>query len=181
MKSSNTGLWVALIAVAIIAIGGYMYPHVQQAIQQVGGVSNYDTLGLSGLQVGTGCNNSFGSCTGTTIARINTGQCFIKPYATTIAASSTAVVDCQATAAVGSITGTTAALAGVTLGDNVVATLSTTTAGVAAASGGIVITGASASTTAGYITETISNLSGTTFTWPVNAAASGTESYIVTK
>jgi hypothetical protein len=120
---------------------------------------------------------------GTNIDRLNTGTCYIKAYATTIAATSSAVVDCQATAAV-SASGI-GALAGVTFGDAVAAQLSTTTAlgapiGVATPRmGGLVIRGASASSTAGVITLLIGNETGDTYTWPLTGSATGTASYIV--
>src|SRR3990167_5299160 len=40
------------------------------------------------------------SSTGDTITRLNTGTCYLRPRATTIAATTTATVECQATAAV---------------------------------------------------------------------------------
>lgn len=113
---------------------------------------------------------------GTAIARVNTGTCYIKAYATTIAATSSAEVDCQATAAV-SASGI-APLTGITFGDAVSATLSTTTAGSVV--GGLAITGVSASTTAGYISIRIVNLTGGTYTWPTTGSATGTATYIVT-
>lgn len=128
------------------------------------------TVGYSGT-----LNEGNVTRTGTTFTRLNGGTCYIKAYATTIAASSTAQVDCQATAAV-SANGI-AALTGVTFGDSVIATLATSTAGTA--SNGLVITGASASSTAGYVTLYISNLTGTTFTWPVTGTATGTVHYFV--
>jgi hypothetical protein len=120
------------------------------------------------------------SSTGTTLNRINAGTCYVLPYATTIAASTTAAVDCQATALIYNTNTTRAvALAGVTAGDNVVANFATSTA--ASTFGSISISGASASTTPGYITLLVENLTGTTYTWPVTGTASGTASYIVTK
>lgn len=120
-----------------------------------------------GVKVGT---------SGTTVTRINTGTCYIKAYATTIAATSTASVDCQATAAV-SASGISA-LTGVTSGDVVSVNLATSTAGTTF--GGLILAGASASTTDGYITLRLTNLTGTTYTWPVTGTASGTATYIVT-
>lgn len=120
--------------------------------------------------------------TGTAISRINTGTCYIQAYATTIAASSTVAVDCQATAAVGGITtANDVALTGVTFGDFVVGNLSTTTAAAGGAFMGIIANGVSASTTAGYLSVRITNLSGTTFTWPTTGTATGTISYFVAK
>ena len=111
---------------------------------------------------------------GTAITRVNTGTCFIKAYSATISATSTAQVDCQATQ---NDSSAISALAGVTYGDNVIATLGTSTAGTL---GGLVLEGAAASSTSGYLTLYIANLTGTTYTWSTTAAATGTASYIVT-
>ena len=115
--------------------------------------------------------------TGTYFTRMNGGTCYIRPYAATIAATTTAKVDCQGTAAWSA--SSMSALPGVTVNDNVVLTLSTTTAGTV--TNGIIATGASASTTAGYIELTISNATGATYTWPVTGVASGTAGYIIVK
>ena len=116
---------------------------------------------------------------GTAINRVNTGTCYILPYATTIAATTTAQVDCQGTAAIGTTnTGKATALAGVSPGDFAVANLSSTTIGNAF--NGLVIDEVVSSSTAGYLTFVITNNTGGTFTWPVNSTASGTASYIVT-
>lgn len=114
---------------------------------------------------------------GTAMTRVNTGTCYIKAYAATIAASSTATVDCQATAVVDP--SGASALTGVTMGDSVALTLSTTTAGTLYM--GLQVAGASASTTSGYITVRLTNMLGSTFTWPIGTAATGTATYIVTK
>lgn len=171
MNESN--FWKGVAAVAlVIAVIGCFTPVGQKAITQVlGGVSNYDTVGASALQVGSGCNDSYKTCLGTKINGINVGQCIIYPYSTTIVASSTAVVDCQA----GTI-GTLVPLTGVSPGDNVQMTLASTTSSVF---GGIVLNGASASSTPGYITLRVSNFTGTTFTW--TAAATTSENYISTR
>lgn len=38
----TTWLWVALIAVAIIAIGGYVYPQVKEAVHSLGAAATCD-------------------------------------------------------------------------------------------------------------------------------------------
>lgn len=165
---------LALVFAIIGLVGGHQSGH------SVGGVSNYDTLAVTGLKVGSGCNDSFTTCTGTSIARINAGVCYLRPYATTIAASTTAKVDCQATILWNAGVAAPTALTGVTLNDNVVAELSTTTAGTV--SDGLSIIGASASSTSGYIELYISNNTGGIYTWPsTSGLASGTASYIVTR
>lgn len=113
---------------------------------------------------------------GTALNRLNTGTCYLAPYATTITASTSASVDCQATA--GWSASGTSALTGVTSGDFVQVRLSTTTA--KATVNGLYVIGASASTTAGHIELLVSNLTGTTFTWPLVGSATGTASYLVT-
>ncbi len=132
----------------------------------VGGLSERDIQAVS-LKVGP---------TGTKVNQTNSGFCYIQAYAATIAASSTAAVDCQARAAVGGLTtASTTALAGVKFGDSVTANLSTTTAGSTFM--GLQLIGVSASTTAGYISFRVANLTGTTFTWPTSGVATGTASY----
>lgn len=108
------------------------------------------------------------SSTGTQVNRVNFGTCYVQASATTIAASSTATVDCQA-----SQTGGNTALTGITAGDTVIAQFASTTPTTI---DGIMINGASASTTAGFITMVVSNMTGTTFTW---TAAASTTNYIV--
>lgn len=168
---TNKKVLVALVVVALIAIGGYFKkPQVQQIVGAASGTfhSNVEEF-ASGLRIGV---------TGTVNKQQNVGLCYIYPYAATIFASSTVQVDCQATAA-GGTAGAIAALTGVQANDFVLATLSTTTQGtVAIGTGGLVLAGASASTTAGYVTLRITNLTGTAFTWPTTGNASGTAYYI---
>lgn len=113
---------------------------------------------------------------GTAFARVNGGTCFIRPYAATIAATSTAQVDCQGTGAWGA--NGASALTGVSFGDSVTATLGTSTSGTTLA--GLNVNAAEASSTAGFIVLYIRNLTGTTFTWPLTGTASGTAHYVAT-
>ena len=110
----------------------------------------------------------------TSIAQVNHGTCYLRPRAATIAASSTALVECQGTAAWDA--SGVSALTGVDTGDTFQVILSTTTA--TETGRGIRITGAAASSTAGYIMLTIANSTGNTHTWPTSGSASGTASYI---
>lgn len=119
---------------------------------------------------------------GTVFSSENTGVCFIQPYATTIAASSTALVDCQGTAAVGTTnTGKDTALPGIVQGGFSEGTLGTTTASQNGSSisafGGLILLGVSASTTPGYLQLLLLNQFGTTFTWPLVGTASGSMKY----
>lgn len=167
--------WIALVALVCAIIG--IYTPVGQTVVGVVGTRFPNGVSIGTVAATQGKFNIGNS--GTAVANLNMGTCYIKPYATTITASSTAIVDCQGTAAVGSITGVTSALTGVTLGDFVQIMLSTTTAGTSANQGELIVAGASASTTAGYITLTLYNATGGTYTWGANqTAASGTASYI---
>lgn len=189
-KSSVLG-WVAIVialiaCIAAFAVGGgtvpsqnagengTRYPHgltTGYSATAPGGVAPTDgklTIGVSGLP----------------IANLSQGTCYLQPYATTIAASSTATVDCQGFAAVGSTApaaASTSALTGVTLGDNILASFATSTSASTTAPG-LVILGASASTTAGYITLRVYNLTGAVYSYinnqGVGAIASGTVNYL---
>lgn len=114
---------------------------------------------------------------GTALSRVNSGTCFLRPYAATIVASTTALVDCQATAAWNA--SAPSALTGITAGDSCQLTLSTSTAGTTFL--GVQSGGASASTTAGYIQINVNNGTGGTFTWPTTGTASGTAAYLCTR
>lgn len=174
------------------AVGGLLAENYMPYVMYNGGYNSAKDLTISGVTTLSGATSLTSTLTvgssGTALNRVNTGICYLRPTASTIAASSTQLVDCQGTAAVKNPSGTAgsvaSALPGVTLGDFVQVTLSTTTGlgGTTAGSfiGGLSLLGASASTTAGYINLIIANLSGTIFTWPVAGAASGTASYLVT-
>lgn len=183
----NTGL-IACLFVSVLLVGG----NNQSAISpdnSLGGAGG--TRFPHGVSVGTntlptGSGFLIGT-TGTEITRFNSGTCYFNPTATTMAASTTVDIDCQATAAVGVPNSLTAsALTGVTSGDKIQITLSTSTAAyngtTATTGGGLIVVGASASTTPGYIRLRLFNAMGTTYTYPVQAVggvnASGTASYI---
>lgn len=158
--SSDKKLWVAVVVVAIIAISGVFLPQVRQRLGVNAGLDF-----INGLRVGPTPN--------TQINELNVGICYIRPYAATIAATSTALVDCQATAAWDA--NGMSALTGIAYGDWVNVTLASTTSSTF---GGVHVSGASASSTAGYIQLRLSNLTGAAFTWPTSGTASGTASYI---
>lgn len=165
---------VALIMSTI----GIFTPAGRVATSKLGSaITNYTGIGVPILQVGSGCGDANTSCTGTQLNQFNFGTCYIKPYATTIVASSTAVVDCQATALVGQ--NGISPLTGIVAGQVVQAELATSTAGTTFL--GLTVDAVSASTTSGYIQITIANLTGTTFTWPTSGTASGTATYIATR
>lgn len=178
---NKRNLIIGLVVVLVIAIIGLYF--FRNSGGKVGAAitSNLPSMGLANLAVGSGCDTSYGTCTGTNLNRVNAGTCYLAPYATTIAATTTSAVDCQGTLAwnASSADGRTA-LTGVTFGDSVIAMLSTTTAKLGNPLG-LILAGASASTTAGHIELQIRNNTGTTFTWStVLGTASGTVSYLVT-
>ncbi len=116
---------------------------------------------------------------GTALSRINSGTCYIQPYATTIAATSSVTVDCQGAQGTGGVTtARDTALTGVTPGDAVVVMLGSSTASTLY--GGLDLVSATASTSAGYISLQLFNQTGGTYTWSITANASGTASYIAT-
>lgn len=127
---------------------------------------------------GSAIFDSLGRLTGNT-----QGTCYILAYATTIAASTTAAVDCQGTAAIGTTNTTNAtALTGVTSASRIPGiNMATSTAKSAGTYGSIEIVGASASTTSGFITLIVQNNTGTTFTWPTTGTATGTVYYLQTR
>ena len=187
MNLKNIGIGVVVVLALLF---GYLYFTSASSpfgSANVTGPIYYQTVGFQqGAAFGTRNQSYFSNTgaltigsTGTAVNRVNTGTCYILPYATTIVASSSASVDCQGTAKIGTTnTGKATALVGVVAGDTVIASLSSTTIG--SAFGGIDIIQAVASTTNGYLTFVVRNMTGTTFTWPVNSTASGTASYIVT-
>lgn len=196
MKTSSK-VGIAVVVIAIIAIVALVIVRTTSHAPQTAGTTattNLPSLGTRLLQVGVGCDDFFSTCTGgtsittttftqgptgTAFTQINGGFCYIKAYATTISASSTAQVDCQATAAVDASTGRIgSALTGVNFGDKVVASLATTTAAGGGVWGGLDLVGVTASTTNGYITFLLYNSTGATYTWPTSGTATGTASYI---
>lgn len=180
-----------LLAVTGIVLLGYSNSGSGQAGQTAGGIGGYTStegtyIALNGFGIGTEHSfqqvfNSLGqlklSATGDLATRLDFGSCYIQPYATTIAASSTSYVDCQGTAATGGLnTAKDTPLTGVTYGDTITADLATSTAGSQIE--GLDIISVSASGTPGYIQLGISNGTGGTFTWPTTGNASGTVSFI---
>lgn len=160
-------LYIAAAALLVsVVFGVLVLMHPIAASKTLGGTTNYDTLSASALVIGTGCNSGFGTCSGTTITAVNAGSCSIQSSSQTIAASTTATVDCQAGTA-----GVDAPLTGITAGAGTQVTQGTTTPVVYQ---GLNVLGASASTTAGYITLKLFNGTGATFTWTPTASSSYT-------
>lgn len=176
MAVSLVGAWFLFSPKAVdfgqaSGLGNLLAEHYIPYISTNGGFNtNLPMLNGGGEQIGTN---------GTNVQRLDTGMCYIQAYATTIAASSTGIVDCQATKAVGGVTtANDVALVGVSPGDNVVVELATSSQSTTY--GGINVDAASASTTPGFIQLYIVNSTGTTYTWPTTGSATGTVSYVVT-
>lgn len=162
MKSNNNGLWVGLIAVAILALGGYFFPQIQTLAGSVG------TRFPHGLAVGTTASVTDGKLTvgnsGSALGNVIFGNCTLTVQTGTIAASTTAPYDCA-------VTGATAA-------STVLAALSTTTAYGATQVSGFYAVSAKASTTAGFITVLLFNGTGTANN-PSTAGYASSTNYLV--
>lgn len=115
--TSFRNVWVGLIAVAIIAIGGYFYPQIKGALGAITGETNYDTLGISGLKLGSTCNNSSGSSGCQKFTKFLSGTCNLTAD-TSITATTTGTATCATTGSVA--------------GDQVFVELATTTTKMAA-------------------------------------------------
>ncbi len=190
MQKGNTTLSVLVASVAvIIAICAFWSASNANgtAANAAGSTANsthtagYYDAGLGFKVNGTTVFNSskqliVGSA-GTAVSGINFGTCYVRPYAATIAASSTAQVDCQATQNFMSGPGT--ALAGITAADVIQLDLGSTTVGTLF--GGLKLRTAFGSTTAGWITLSVQNDTGATYTWSITANASGTAQYIAVR
>lgn len=176
MNSSNdtlariVGSFGVVLAVVAIVLAGYAGGSTPAAAG-IGGKTSTEGQYIAALGFGVGTEQSFKtvfnstgqltmSSVGTAVTGLNFGKCIILPYATTIAASSSAQVDCQAS--VNSL----APLPGITINDTVFASLSTSSSNTF---GGLSVDEVSASSTAGYISMRITNLTGGTFTWTATA------------
>lgn len=193
MKKDSLALVLGVVAVVIAIVIGYLVLHQNNSFGSVSTncsgsttcVTDFFATGealLGQLSIGYTGTLASGTVTrtGTTLNRVDAGTCFIKAYAATIAASTTAQVDCQKTAAVDA--SGISPLTGVTYGDAIQASLSTSTANTAVGgtTGGIRLTGVAASSTSGYIVLLLRNDTGTTFTWPTTGSATGTAYYLAT-
>jgi len=134
------------------------------------------TLTVTGASTLTGAV-AVGS-SGTSIAGINTGTCYLNfgNVPASISATTTTTVDCQASNMLATATTVQSALAGVTAGDKVFLTMPTTTPTTFTSS---FILSANASSTAGYITVKFMNGTGGAFT-PATTTVAGVQ-YFVTR
>lgn len=128
----------AVAALVLAVIVGLMGMHSAPKVQ---GITNLDTLGISGLLVGSNCTNGAGSCNGTLVSHIGFAACNLLGADVSQAASSSAPYDCAVT--------------GVTSSDDVIAQLASSTV-----SGGVntfMIASAKASSTSGFVTVVLYN------------------------
>lgn len=145
--TSEKKLWVALIAVAIIAIGGYWYPQVEKLAGSITTGTNFKY----GISVG---NTASLGVVPTNFSKIFGGTCSLIAPVYTVTASSTVAMDCAITGAVST--------------DLVDAWFATSTATGA----GWSVVGSSASSTAGFITLRVVNNTGTNAIIPASIASS---------
>ncbi len=187
--TSQKSLWVALIAVAIIAVAGVLLPQTKAVLSgtvspsDISATNFTEVTASNGMSIASGGMSitSGGLTLGTTntVAGLNFGTCFIHAYAATIGASTTAQVDCQASQVIPP-TGAGTALSGIVLGDTLPAVkLGSTTVGTLF--GGLRLRAAEASTTAGFITLFVENDTGATYTWSTTQNATGTATYLTTR
>lgn len=182
MDKAQVALIVAVVAVVIAGFATFghsskaLFGSATSCTDGYTCVTNLETQGNS-IVDGTSLFSSLMSLTagikvgstGTQINGVNFGTCYIQANATTIAASSTATVDCQS-----ATNGTQTALTGIATNDTVNTWFSTTTPTTFGGGGvGLRILGSSASSTAGFITMLVFNGTGNTFTW--TSAASTTK------
>ena len=159
INKMNTKLVGALlVAILLIAIGGYFFPAFPASLGIVG------TRFPNGLAVGTTAAVTQNKITignsGTAVGTANFGTCHIFLGAGggtyVLAASSTVKLDCQGTDTLRVGPAASAALTGVTVGDSVFVS-ATTSFPLITDRGSLKITGVAASSTAGYIVVTFVN------------------------
>lgn len=139
----KTKIIIGIIAVLIV---GMTIGYSTHGTGKVGGVTNTSALSAVTLTIGSGCDNGFSTCTGSTISGIitaNTGSC---TASSSIAGTNAKTLECAVT--------------GILSTDKVFVQATTTLSNVS-----LTLEGAYASTTAnGYIEYVISNASTTAIT-----------------
>lgn len=161
----NKRLTVGLIAVAIIAVGGYFFPLVQSQLgsgtRMPNGISADSTSPSAGQVRGTTLTitgaSTLGSA-GSSLTALSFGTCSLVAYTGgfTVAATTTVGFDCAAT---GALTTDTAIF------------VQTATSSVAS-SGGWEVESVSASSTAGYLRVHVRNNTGASAVMPASVASS---------
>lgn len=164
-------VWVGVFAVGIIAIIGCFTPQGKALIGSIDGPTTYSILGTTQIKVGSGCGSGFkyNTCGATALTALNFGSCTIWTSATTIAATSTQQIVCQA-----NTDGSIGALSNITASSNcdlIMASSTNTTLG------GLVVEGVSASSTAGTLVARLANFTGATFSWTSTASSSSQWEY----
>lgn len=135
---------IALVALVIAILGVYLIlfaPAKGTALGALGSPTNYSTISAAKMQIGTGCDNAFGTCQGTLVSQFQKGACTLLGANTAQGATTTAAYDCV--------------VSNVLPGDTVMIQAATTSAN------GWLVVGANASSTAGFITLNLFNGSGT--------------------
>lgn len=146
---SNKGIWVALIAVAIIAIVGLVNPAQGIKFQ---GVTNYDEVDATAIKIG--------GSSGSRLGPIISSTCSLIANSFTVAASTTVAMDCAVT--------------GVVAGDIVFAQFASSSPIVG---NGWAVDQVSASSTSGFITLLVTNNVGASAVMPASIAS--TTRYLV--
>lgn len=177
-------VWGGILIAMVIAIGGYFFPQTKSmfgSISSIGtsvigttltGGSSPTVFGAieAGESLISDGPSYFGGSTASPVNNLQFGTCNLwvgTSTVTTIAASTTKAVDCQASngLATGSTVLNGTALAGIKTGDTIVLVAPTTTATTT-------IVAVNASSTAGYITAIIYNGTGASFTFGSSTANS---------
>lgn len=156
MTSLKT-VWMALIAVAIIAVIGLFTPVRQMVSETAGGITTGSNF-THGISVG---NTATLGIAPTNFSKILGGTCSLIMSSYSVTASTSVAADC--------------AITGVVSTDTVLAQLATSTPSTAGE--GWFIAGASASSTPGFVTFRLTNRTGGTAIIPASLASS--TSYLV--
>lgn len=134
------------IGAVIVLIVGIVLGYSTHSTNKVGGVTNTSALSAATLAIGSGCDNEFSTCTGSTINGIITANTPTCTASSSIAATNAKSLECAVT--------------GLLSTDKVFVQATTTLSSVS-----LTLEGAYASTTAnGYIEYVISNASTTAIT-----------------
>ncbi len=152
-------IFSAVLGIAIVALLGmqFMPSYGTAMYERTKWVGEYFAVGSAEqFQIDGDGDVTFGT-SGTPISGLRTGSCTIWAGATTVAASSSAIVECQS-----ATNGGIAALTGVTSDSTCFLDTASSTSAVW---GGIAVTGVSASSSGTTIVARIANLTGGTFTW----------------
>lgn len=149
MESSKSAFWLAVAAI-VIAVGAYWYPHAAVAPSN----SQDSSFGEIGTRYPNGIYVGSIAAGVSKVSGITFGTCSLISGNYTIAASSTATMDCAA--------------AGALPTDTIIFSQFATTTGTTL---GWTIQGISASSTAGFLTLKVANQTGASATIPASVAS----------